>query len=236
MALARALAPAPKLVLLDEPFSSLDAALRVETRRAVASALAASGATALLVTHDQSEALAMGSEVAVLRDGIVAQIATPETLYRQPVDGAMARFVGEAVILPGTITGGAVTCALGRLALARSAPDGPADVMARPEQIRFLTTPHEEGPRALVVSVTYYGHDASVQLALAEGPETITSRVPGHRAPRPGDEVRLRVEGPVMAYPLAASDREQRRAEQHGARLSARPMSVAALGIEENLS
>ncbi len=115
VALARALAPAPKLVLLDEPFSSLDAALRVETRRAVASALAASGATALLVTHDQSEALAMGSEVAVLRDGIVAQIATPETLYRQPVDGAMARFVGEAVILPGTITGGAVTCALGRL-------------------------------------------------------------------------------------------------------------------------
>jgi len=101
VALARALAPSPKLVLLDEPFSSLDAALRVETRQAVANALAASGATALLVTHDQSEALAMGSEVAVLRDGLFAQIARPETLYRQPVDVAMARFVGEAVILPG---------------------------------------------------------------------------------------------------------------------------------------
>ena len=84
---------------------SLDAALRVETRQAVATALAASGATALLVTHDQSEALAMGSEVAVLRGGVLAQIATPEMLYRQPVDVAMARFVGEAVILPGTVSG-----------------------------------------------------------------------------------------------------------------------------------
>ena len=92
-------------MLLDEPFSSLDAALRVETRQAVSAALAASGATALLVTHDQSEALAMGLKVAVLRGGVLAQIATPEILYRQPVDLAMARFVGEAVILPGTVKG-----------------------------------------------------------------------------------------------------------------------------------
>ena len=113
VALARALAPAPKLVLLDEPFSSLDAALRVETRRAVSAALAASGATALLVTHDQSEALAMGVKVAVLRGGVLAQVATPEILYRQPVDVAMARFVGEAVILPGTVKEGLAVCALG---------------------------------------------------------------------------------------------------------------------------
>ena len=124
VALARALAPAPKLVLLDEPFSSLDAALRVETRQAVSAALAASGATALLVTHDQSEALAMGVKVAVLRGGVLAQIATPEILYRQPVDVAMARFVGEAVILPGTVKGGVAVCALGRLPVALPAPDG----------------------------------------------------------------------------------------------------------------
>jgi iron(III) transport system ATP-binding protein len=236
VALARALAPAPKLVLLDEPFSSLDAALRVETRQAVAAALSASGATALLVTHDQSEALAMGSEVAVLRGGVVAQIAPPETLYRQPVDVAMARFVGEAVILPGTVTGAAVTCALGRLPLARPAPDGPADVMARPEQIRFVTMPNSEAPRALVVDVTYYGHDASVRLALVAGPETIVSRVPGHRAPKPGDEVRLSVEGTVMAYQHATSDAGLGSADpRSAARFSTSPMSVAALGIEENL-
>ena len=76
VALARALAPSPKLVLLDEPFSALDAALRAETRAAVATALAAAGATALLVTHDQAEALSLGHEVAVLQAGRIVQIAT----------------------------------------------------------------------------------------------------------------------------------------------------------------
>ncbi len=236
VALARALAPAPKLVLLDEPFSSLDAALRVETRQAVATALAASGATALLVTHDQSEALAMGSEVAVLRGGVIAQIATPERLYRQPVDVAMARFVGEAVILPGIVIGGAATCALGCLPLARPTPDGLADVMVRPEQIRFVATPGAETPRARILAVTYFGQDASVCLALAGRPETIASRVPGHRAPRPGDEVRLSVEGPVMAYPHAISGAGPGNSDSRSAAgLSASPMRVAALGIEENL-
>ncbi len=83
VALARALAPRPKLVLLDEPFSALDASLRIETRQAVAAILQAAGATALLVTHDQSEALSMGREVAVLRDGVLAQVAPPEDLYRR---------------------------------------------------------------------------------------------------------------------------------------------------------
>jgi iron(III) transport system ATP-binding protein len=235
VALARALAPAPRLVLLDEPFSSLDAALRVETRQAVSNALAASGATAVLVTHDQAEALAMGSEVAVLRDGLVAQIATPETLYRQPVDTAMAQFVGEAVILSGNVRGGMAVCVLGRLPLARPAPEGPADVMVRPEQIRFMTSASAEAPRARVVAVTFYGHDASVRLALAAGSETITSRVPGHRAPKPGDDIRLGVEGAVMTYPRSASNAGGGNSEPLVARFSASPKSVAALGIEENL-
>ncbi|MEJ1974971.1 MAG: ABC transporter ATP-binding protein [Acetobacteraceae bacterium] len=95
VALARALAPAPKLVLLDEPFSALDAALRVETRQAVAAALEAADATALLVTHDQSEALSMGKLVAVLRKGSLVQVATPSVLYRRPVDAELARFVAR---------------------------------------------------------------------------------------------------------------------------------------------
>jgi iron(III) transport system ATP-binding protein len=231
VALARALAPQPRLVLLDEPFSSLDAALRVETRQAVAAALSASGATALLVTHDQSEALAMGSEVAVLRDGRVAQVGAPESLYREPVDAAMAQFVGEAVILPGTVEAGAVVSALGRLPLARPAPEGPAEVMVRPEQIRFVTTPNEAAPRAWVVEVAFYGHDASVRLALAGGALTIASRVPGHRAPRPGDEVRLTVEGAVMAYPRASDGRD---VAAEGDRPPARSTSVAAPGMKEN--
>ncbi|HKI13502.1 MAG TPA: ABC transporter ATP-binding protein, partial [Roseiarcus sp.] len=137
VALARALAPRPKLVLLDEPFSALDAALRIETREAVAAILEAAGATALLVTHDQSEALSMGRQVAVLRDGVLAQVAAPEKLYRQPADADLAQFVGEAVLLPGLVAGGFATCALGRLELAMSVPDGPVEVMVRPEQIRL---------------------------------------------------------------------------------------------------
>jgi iron(III) transport system ATP-binding protein len=200
VALARALAPDPKLVLLDEPFSALDAALRIETREAVAAILRAAGATALLVTHDQSEALSMGRQVAVLRDGVLAQVAAPETLYRQPADPALAQFVGEAVLLPGVAGEGKATCALGRLELALPAPDGPVEVMARPEQIRLERGPNDAAVSAKVLAVTYYGHDVSVILSL-DGAEQVTARVAGHAAPQQGAQVRLSVEGTVMAYP-----------------------------------
>jgi iron(III) transport system ATP-binding protein len=205
VALARALAPAPKLVLLDEPFSALDAALRIETRKAVAEALATAGATALLVTHDQSEALSMGRQVAVLRDGALAQVAAPETLYRQPADADLAQFVGEAVLLPGLAAGGVATCPLGRLRLALPMRDGPVDVMVRPEQIRFESRAHVGATAARVLSVTYYGHDASVLVSLDAGAQQITARVAGHTAPQPGAEVLLTVEGVVMAYPRIQS-------------------------------
>ncbi len=186
VALARALAPRPKLVLLDEPFSALDAALRIETREAVAAILQAAGATALLVTHDQSEALSMGRQVAVLRDGVLAQVAAPEKLYRQPADADLAQFVGEAVLLPGLVAGGFATCALGRLELARAAPDGPVEVMVRPEQIRLEPRTNAGSAKAQVLAVTYYGHDASIILSLDAGAERVTTRVAGHMAPEQG--------------------------------------------------
>jgi len=201
VALARALAPAPKLVLLDEPFSALDAALRIETRQAVAAILETAGATALLVTHDQSEALSMGRQVAVLRDGILAQVAAAEELYRQPADAALAQFVGEAVLLPGLVAGGKATCALGRLQLALPAPDGPVEVMVRPEQIRFEPQTNAGATKAQVQAVTYYGHDASITLALDVGGVLVTTRVAGHMTPQQGAQVWLSVEGGVMAYP-----------------------------------
>jgi iron(III) transport system ATP-binding protein len=201
VALARALAPAPKLVLLDEPFSALDAALRLETRQAVAVALAAAGATALLVTHDQSEALSMGMEVAVLRDGVLAQVAPPEELYRRPIDAALARFVGEAVLLPGAASGGFAACALGRLPLAQPGPDGPVEVMVRPEQIRFEPVARAGAVKAKVLAVTFFGHDASVQMSLETDAMHVRVRVAGHMAPKPGTEAWLTVEGVVMAYP-----------------------------------
>jgi iron(III) transport system ATP-binding protein len=204
VALARALAPQPKLVLLDEPFSALDASLRIETREAVAAILQAAGATALLVTHDQSEALSMGREVAVLRDGVLAQVAPPEDLYRRPADAALAQFVGEAALLPGIVAAGFVGCALGRLELSRAAPEGPADVMVRPEQIRFESRARSGAAEGRVLAVTYYGHDASIVVALDAGAESVTARVAGHMAPKQGARVWLSVEGPVMAYSRTA--------------------------------
>jgi iron(III) transport system ATP-binding protein len=137
---------------------------------------------------------------------VIAQIATPEILYRQPVDAALARFVGEAVILEGTVRGGVAACALGRLSIAHPAADGPASVMVRPEQIRFLARPNADTPRAKVLAVTFYGHDASVLLELETRAQRVVSRVPGYRAPKPGEDVRLTVEGTVMAYPQAEGD------------------------------
>jgi iron(III) transport system ATP-binding protein len=196
VALARALAPRPRIVLLDEPFSSLDAALRHETRRAVADALAEAGATALLVTHDQAEALSMGREVAVLRRGAMAQIDSPARLYRRPVDAELARFLGEAVLLPGDAGTETVNCALGTLCLAPGMPRGDVEIMLRPEQIRLAGAGQVT---ARVTGVTFYGPDAMVALKLAHGP-AIMARVAGHRVPPPGESVAVAVEGDVVAF------------------------------------
>jgi iron(III) transport system ATP-binding protein len=209
VALARALAPSPGIVMLDEPFSSLDAALRVETREAVARALAAAGATAVLVTHDQAEALSLGHEVAVLWRGRLVQTAPPQTLYRRPVTREIAAFVGEAVLLPGRVARGQAHCALGALPLAQGArpDDGEVDVMLRPEQIDVLpasstsAATHDFAHDALVREVTFQGQDAALTLELAATPMTIRARVPGYRTPRPGEHVRIAVGGEVTVYP-----------------------------------
>ncbi|MGF6758609.1 ABC transporter ATP-binding protein [Paraburkholderia sp. GAS42] len=216
VALARALAPSPTLVMLDEPFSSLDAALRLETRQAVANALAAAGATAVLVTHDQSEALSLGREVAVLWNGKLIQTATPETLYRRPVSRELASFIGEAVLLPGVASRDVARCALGELKLSTAVADGPIDVMVRPEQIYVLhaedVTRHGKPTfSAIVREVTFNGQDASVVLQLQDESGAVGSgappdgtviraRVPGYRSPQPGERVRLAVDGEVTAY------------------------------------
>jgi iron(III) transport system ATP-binding protein len=105
VALARALASQPEIVLLDEPFSSLDASLRASVRADVHDVLRLSGATSILVTHDQDEALSMADQVAILRGGVIAQINTPATLYRAPRDASLAQFLGEANLLEGTLCG-----------------------------------------------------------------------------------------------------------------------------------
>jgi iron(III) transport system ATP-binding protein len=207
VALARALAPEPKLVLLDEPFSALDAALRGDTRRAVAEALRAVGATGILVTHDQSEALSMGSQVAVLRRGRLVQVATPMELYRRPVDAELARFIGEAVLVPGTAAGNVARCGLGALAIGAGPGEGPVEIMVRPEQIRLLPPDTEGCARGQVLGVTFYGHDAVAEIALAGAADTtISARLFSSDLPAPGEAIGVAVQGTVVAYPRQASD------------------------------
>lgn len=207
--LARALAPRPRLVLLDEPFSGLDAGLRVETREAVLRALGQAGTTALLVTHDQGEALSMGREVAVLREGRLVQRAAPATLYREPVDAQVASFVGEANLLSGHAAGDRVYCALGELPVRVPGQGGPVQVMVRPEQIR-LARPrqlHNGSSAAVTADVLghrYYGPDTVTILRLEEHPETIVrARTLDADVPAPGELVELSVVGPVVVFPPA---------------------------------
>ncbi len=202
VALARALAPSPHLVLLDEPFSALDAALRESTGRAVARALRAAGATGLLVTHDQNEALALADQVVTLRTGRLVQAASPTRTYQHPADPEQALFVGGATVLEGVLTGVGVRCALGDLRLRGEAPaPGPVRVVVRPEQLHLAPSTGAAGVRARVEEVSYYGHDAAVRL-VGTGWSGL-ARITGSSPPTRGDQVTVRVEGAVLAFAAA---------------------------------
>ncbi|WP_433500108.1 ABC transporter ATP-binding protein [Sphaerimonospora sp. CA-214678] len=208
VALARALAPEPSVVLLDEPFSSLDAGLREGTRRAVVQALREIAATAVLVTHDQAEALSLADQVAVMRQGRLVQLDAPATLYRYPCDTGVAGFVGESVLLPADLRSSEAECALGVLPL-RESGNGAATwadarhgaVLIRPEQIRLHPSSDAAGIEARVAGVSFFGHDAAVRLDLLPTGPQITARVLGQDLPALGELVRLTVTGDVLAYP-----------------------------------
>jgi iron(III) transport system ATP-binding protein len=203
VALARALVPGPAVVLLDEPFSGLDAALRAETRTAVLQAMTAAGATGILVTHDQAEALSMGDEVAVLREGRLVAAAPPAELYRSPADLDVARFVGDAVVVPGEAGDGTVRCELGTLPIRNHGPQGKVQVMVRPEQIRVSRDANgAAGVAATVVGRSFFGPETMLRLELRDAAATpVLARVLGEDAPGDGEQVALTVDGPVAVYP-----------------------------------
>jgi iron(III) transport system ATP-binding protein len=219
VAIVRALAPAPEVVLLDEPFSSLDAGLRASAGRGVLRLLRQAGATAILVTHDQDEALSLADQVAVMRDGKVAQAASPVDLYRAPVDAGVALFVGGANLLPGRAVAAEgeaaarlVDTGLGVLPLAADVAPGEVQVVVRPEQVRLevigaagdANAAEVHGRAATVDDVTYYGHDATVWLRLADG-TAFVSRVIGDEVLPRGERVLVQVAGSVRAYPVATA-------------------------------
>jgi iron(III) transport system ATP-binding protein len=194
VALARALAPRPDVLLLDEPFSSLDTNLRADVRADVAALLRDLSVTAMFVTHDQDEAFVLGDEVAVMREGRVVQQASPAELYRNPVDPWLAEFVGEAELLAGVAKGEIAETALGPLGLS-DRRTGPVNVLVRPEEIVLSA-----GVGAVVIDVEYYGHDALSTVRLDDG-TVVRSRVTGAPAHRVGEAVAVGHRGsPAIAY------------------------------------
>ena len=213
VALARALAPDPDVVLLDEPFSALDTNLRAQVRAEVAATLQATGTTAVLVTHDQTEAMTMSDQLAVMRDGRIVQVGSPADVYRNPVDTWVADFVGDAVLLRGQMVNGqTVDCALGRLALGPATDGSPnlagfetVTVFCRPEQIRPVSSDRissdrvPSATRAEVRAVRFQGPDALVDLAV--GDATVTARWSLIDLPQPGETVAIEVAGDVLTFP-----------------------------------
>ena len=215
VALARALAIEPALVLLDEPFSSLDADLRHSLRVDVQHVLREMSATALLVTHDQDEALSFADHVAVLRDGQIAQHDTPQAIYTHPATPELARALGEVNLVAGVAANGKAITALGEVALEpRSASlTGAVTVLIRPEQIAFST--HTDSPPVgKIVDSVFYGHDLVVRVVLSPSATTVLVRRPGiEDEPTVGSSVSLRVIGEVASWKANALDRSATRLE-----------------------
>lgn len=203
IALARALAPSPSLVLLDEPFSALDAGLRIALREEVKATLNTIGATAIIVTHDQEEALSIADLVAVMRQGKCVQVSDPMSLYQYPTDINVAKFVGDAIVLPAVVANGSIHSRFGTLALAGGcATDSKsATIMIRPEQF-VVSPPNEQQFGGHVLKTIYYGHNALVHLKTEDqwGAQEIQMRVSGARTFSPGEYLGLKIEGAVMAY------------------------------------
>ena len=206
VALARALAIEPEVVLLDEPFSSLDAGLRASVRADVQKVLRHAGTTALLVTHDQDEALSMADYVAVIRDGRIGQTGTPQELYEHPVDPAMAEFLGDANLINASLDGGVASTTLGPLPLRsgsyRGAGATSAVIMVRPEQVEVRLGRSADGLAARVVASQFHGHDTVMEVMpeASSGLPSIVARTDGGLALAPGTEVTVTVRGPVLAW------------------------------------
>lgn len=220
VALARALAIKPELLLLDEPFESLDAHMRASVREEVARILRRSSTTALLVTHDQDEALSLADLVAVLRDGRIAQCAPPQDLYARPVDDELARFIGDANILDGVLDGAFVDTPLGRLPAHWQGAAPPSksavSVLIRPEQIELRPRDGEPGLTGEIARSGYHGHDAVAHITVNQGhrEQILIVRTPGDTDLATGSQVRLLARGPVLVWAAPSTDGRPKRLER----------------------
>ena len=201
VALARALAPNPEVMLLDEPFSNLDADLRARIRGEVKSILADAGVTVVFVTHDQEDALFMGDRIAIINDGRIEQSGTPEQVFHEPETRFAAGFMGVADFLPAEYVNGTVKTELGTFPMSEDS-SGPCEVMTRPDDIEM--TRSEEGT-ATVLSRTFQGISDLYVIELPSG-AVVRAQRPHHERYEPGDSVRVKAAPHYVARCFAQSD------------------------------
>ena len=190
IALARALAPRPEVILLDEPFSNLDPSMRVSVREEVKSILREANETAVFVTHDQEEAFALADDVAIMRQGKIEQVATPEQLFHHPVNRFVATFVGQADFLPGKVVDSTIRTELGPLPAKDLNNGAELDVLVRPDDIAI--TPRADGIGQIVLR-RFRGGENLYCVQLPSG-RCIHSHQPGRAIYRTGTRVEVSME------------------------------------------
>lgn len=194
VALARAMAPEPSLILLDEPFSNLDADLRRSLCREVRRILKSSGITAVLVTHDQNEAFAMGDRIGILHEGTLAQYGSASELFQRPANRIVAAFLGEGMFIPGSVDArGKLRCALG--AFRATCPEtvlpvGAVEILVRPDSVIL---DEKSSTQARVEDIDFRGARSLFLLALDDG-LVIQALLPTARHLGPGDIVSIRLD------------------------------------------
>ncbi|PSR00690.1 MAG: iron ABC transporter ATP-binding protein [Bacteroidetes bacterium QS_9_68_14] len=196
VALARALAQRPPVVLLDEPFSGLDALLRQETRDRVRQRFKDAGTTALLVTHDQQEALSFADRVAVMKGGRIEQVGTPEEVYDRPRTLFVAQFLGRTNLLFSEAEGEEAETPLGRLRLSRAA-EGQVLLSLRPEHLTLEAAGKQAASPGEVVDRAFKGHDITYRVAHPDGAEYLV-HTPSRVTFAEGDEVRIQPQAPAV--------------------------------------
>ncbi|WP_199753750.1 ABC transporter ATP-binding protein [Corallococcus sp. AB018] len=189
VALARALVAGPRVLLLDEPLSNLDAALREELRAEIAALRARLGTTLVFVTHDQGEALALSDRIAVMNQGVIEQVDTPERLYREPATPFVAGFVGGANVLRGEVRAGAFLCAGTETSfeLPEDAKPGPGTLVVRPEDLEL----GETGTPLVLSARLFLGHAAEYRFPVGDAFLRVIG--PALEGVRAGQTLRVRV-------------------------------------------
>ena len=202
VALARALAPEPAAVLLDEPFSNLDQHLRANLRQTMRRILKQAETAAVFVTHDREEALSLADRVAVMRQGRIEQIGSPDELYYRPSSPFVGSFVGDANILAGRPALGGAQTELGHVVLAEtpSVDVGQLDILLRPEQLALKLADPAAADTSRVISSEYYGHDQVVRVRLVSGRD-VEVRLSTDVVYRIDDAVEVVVLGDGIAFP-----------------------------------